>query len=669
MNNILKRVEELRDQINKWNQEYYLDDDPSVDDETYDRAFRELQQLENKHNCQSPDSPTQRVGSKPLDKFKPFIHQTPQLSIENAMNKDEIKAWNKRIRKDLGSNTQNLTYFLEPKFDGLSIKIDYKNGVLHSAGTRGNGEIGEDVTLNVKTIKSIPLKCTTSKDFTVKGEIYINKKDFKFLNEERVKAGEKTFANPRNAAAGSLRQFQENLTAKRKLKAYFYDIEGMGVISQSEAIWLLDSLGFPTFVIDDHSFLSIEAVIKEFDYLNTVRSKLEFDIDGMVIKVNDKDLQRQLGNTSHHPRYFLAAKFAAEECVTTISSITIQVGRTGQLTPVAELEPVNVGGTIVSRATLHNEDQIKAKDIRVGDKVVVRRAGEVIPEVVKVITDFKVPRSPVFTFPNVCPSCGHLVSKSGSEAAYYCLNEGCRGRLQGRLEHFVSRDCMDIEGMGSETISLLINKGLIKDISDIYELSYNDIVYLPGFGKKSAENLLTSVLNSKNPPLWKFINSLGIRQVGKGTAKSLAKHYKTISNFIDPNQTHYFELKNIEDIGVIIANSILDFLDPGISNGWFLIKNLLDKGIDPIPEISVPLEQIDTPLSGKTVVITGSFEDKREILQEWLTSQGAICTGSVSKKTDILICGEKAGSKKSKAQSLGIKIMEAEEFYKLYKGE
>ena len=453
MNSISERVKELRYQINHWNQQYYLHDHPIVDDAIYDRAFRELRELEEKFpEYMDSNSPTQRVGSKPLDKFNKIQHENPMLSLDNAMDEDAIRSFDKRVRKDLGLSYSNMIqYQCEPKFDGLSIELIYENGVLIVGSTRGDGEIGEDITQNIKTIKSIPLKISDSKAsfsrerFCVRGEIYLEKDELERLNKERIANNEKPFANCRNAAAGSLRQLDSRETAKRKLKVMFYQIDfwNYPINYQSHIVDTIDYLGFPC--VNKNVWNSIDEVIEEYKRFEAIRYNLPYDIDGMVIKINFIDYQLKLGNTGHHPRHSIAAKFDPIQAITIIRDITIQVGRTGQLTPVAELEPIGIGGVIVSRATLHNEDQIKAKDIRVGDKIVIRRAGEVIPEVVKVIIDFKVPRSPAFAFPDNCPVCNHPVSKSPSEAAYYCLNEGCLGRLQGRLEHFVSRDCMDIE--------------------------------------------------------------------------------------------------------------------------------------------------------------------------------------------------------------------------------
>lgn len=668
-----ERIDELRAQIHHHNRLYYALDTPAISDGDYDKLMRELIQLETENpKLVTPDSPTQRVGSKPLPEFKPYVRLEPMLSLENAMNEAEIHAFDKRVQKllngDRAQGKRHPFYIMEPKFDGLSIEIEYRDFVLSRAGTRGNGMIGEDVTANVKTIKSIPLVIDRIEgfpgDFTIRGEVVITRPDFELANKDRVAEGKEPFANPRNAAAGSLRQLDPRVTARRKLDArfYFLRIEDRTPVPETHlgTLDLMKDMGFRTSLPYVGYVWDIDGATEMYRTLEKERDRIPFDIDGAVLKLNELSLQPLLGMTGHHPRWAIACKFEAERAYTLLKDVTFQVGRTGVITPVAELEPVTVGGVVVSRATLHNEDQVKLKDIRIGDKVAVRRAGEVIPEVVEALPEHRArAETREIVFPTSCPACGASVVKVEGEAAHKCPNRNCEARLKAALRHFVSRDAMDIEGLGGKTIDVLVERGLVKEIPDLYLLRTEDLLGLDGFAQKSADNLIKAIQGSKDIPLNRFVYALGVPFVGRRMAKSVVGEFGVLPHLM---QCTVSTLKAVDGIGDEVANAIVDYFED--RENIRLINQLVNMGVTPRYSAPVSARQLaaDNPFAGKTIVITGTFPVPRSEIEAWLEARGAKASGSVSKKTSLVLVGEAAGSKHDKALKLGVPIMAADEF-------
>ncbi len=653
---IEKRMEELIEIINKASYEYYVLDNPTITDQEYDDYYMELLSLENKYpELKKEDSPTNRVGGNAIDKFEKVRHEKPMLSFDDIFNDDEIIAFDERVRKVVS----NPKYTVEPKMDGLSGSLIYKNGVLVRAATRGDGVVGEDITLNVKTIKTVPLRLTKNIDIEVRGEIYMSKESFNKANLEREKEGLNLFANPRNAAAGSVRQLDSKITAKRNLDfmAYFLpNPEDYGIKTQEESLLFLKELGFLTNYKLNTLANNINEVINDIHLMHEKRESLPFAIDGAVIKVNDLSDEDKLGYTTRVPRWGIAYKFPAEEVLTTLKEIKFTVGRTGKITPNAIFHPVHVDGSLVSKATLHNEDYCIDKDIRVGDTIVIRKAGDVIPEVVEVKLDRRSDNLKPFKMITECPMCQTPLIKK--DANYYCPNKSCPARHIENLIHYASRDAMNIEGFGDNIIEDFYNMGYIKDVSDFYHLDkYKDeLMSLEGFGEKSIIKLLASIESSKTNPLDRLLFALGIRHVGAKTAKILAKTYKNIDSLANAT---YEELSLINDIGDIIAKSIIEYFQD--ESNISLINRLKDVGVNMTYENTNYHESED--FLGKTFVLTGILTNvTRDEATTMIENMGGKVSGSVSSKTSAVIVGEAPGSKYDKALSLGIPIWQEEEF-------
>lgn len=659
MDNIKLRMDELIDIINEASIKYYVDDNPSITDQEYDDYYNELLKLEEKYpDLKRSDSPTLRVGGKVVDKFEKVTHESPMLSFDDIFNEDEIVLFDERIKK----TCPNATYTLEPKMDGLSGSLLYEKGVLKRAATRGDGLIGENITHNVETIKSVPLRLNKELDIEVRGEIYMSKASFEKCNKEKEKRGENLFANPRNAAAGSVRQLDSKIAAKRNLDFMAYFIpnpDKYGIKTQGESLEFLKELGFKTNYKLNGLAKDVNDIINYIDDLGSKRSNLPFEIDGVVLKVNSLEDEAKLGFTERVPRWGIAYKFPAEEVLTTLKEIKFTVGRTGKITPNALFSPVHVAGSVISKATLHNEDYCLDKDVRVGDVISIRKAGDVIPEVVEVKKERRTGKEVPFKMIENCPMCASKLVKE--DANYFCKNDLCPARKMEGLIHFASRNTMNIDGLGERIIEDFYNMGFIKSISDIYLLSNHkeDLIELEGFGEKSVNNLLESIENSKNNSLEKVLFALGIRHVGKKTAKILAKRYKNIDNIINVNID---ELTNVNDIGEIIAKSVKTYFDDPLN--LKLIEDLKKLGLN----FEYKDDSSDDTLSGMTFVLTGTLEKyKREELTKILEDKGAKVTSSVTKKTTGVIVGDKPGSKYDKALKLGVKIYKEEDVLNIIK--
>lgn len=658
---IENRINELIEKINKASYEYYVNDNPTITDQEYDDYYNELLRLEEKYpELKRNDSPTLRVGGQVVDKFEKVTHETPMLSFDDIFNEDEVVAFDERIRK----TCPNATYTLEPKMDGLSGSLLYKKGVLVRAATRGDGLIGENITHNVKTIKSVPLKLNKDIDIEVRGEIYMSKKSFERCNEERKQKGENLFANPRNAAAGSVRQLDSSIAARRNLDfmAYFLpNPDKYGIKTQDESLAFLKELGFKTNYKLNGIANNVSDIISYIDNLSIKRESLPFEIDGVVLKVNSLDDEAKLGFTERVPRWGIAYKFPAQEVLTTLKEIKFTVGRTGKITPNAIFDPVHVAGSIVSKATLHNEDYCILKDVRVGDVISIRKAGDVIPEVVEVKKERRKGNEEPFKMAEECPICGSkLVKNKDDEANYYCVNPHCDAKRIESLIHFASRDAMNIEGFGDEIIEDFYNLGYLKHVDDFYRLERykEELMELEGFGEKSINNLLDSAENSKSNSLEKLLFALGIRYVGAKTGKLLALNFKNIDNLINAT---YEDLISIKDIGSSIANSLYDYFRK--EENIELINKLKDLGLNMDYQGK---EVIESDLfNGKTFVLTGTLNKySRDEAKEKIELYGGKVTSSVTSKTDVVIVGDSPGSKYEKAKSLNIAIWNEEEFVK-----
>jgi len=662
------RVLELHSLINFHSHKYHSLDTPEIEDHEYDALFQELLQLEDRFPELLYDfSPSQRVGSKPLEGFKKIEHLIPMLSLENAFNQQDMEDFNKRILERLLIEA-DVNFSCEPKLDGIAVNLLYKNGRLDLASTRGDGKIGEDITHNIRTINSIPLSLIDSNSklptvIEIRGEVFIEKKDFDLANKKAIKAGEKTFANPRNAAAGSLRQLDPSIAASRPLKFYAH---GMGFIeegdfklpdSQSEMLKQYKSWGLPTNPYNDVA-ANLEACEEYYLKILNERDILPYEIDGIVFKVNNLAKQLSLGQVSRAPRWAIARKFPAEVGTTLVKKISFQVGRVGGITPVAEFSPVNIGGVTVSHASIHNFDEINRLDVREGDTVDIKRAGDVIPQIISVNLDKRKKGSLKVSLPKRCPSCKNDLVRIEGEAILRCTaGLDCPAQRIGSLIHFVSRNALNIDGLGERIIELLVNKKLVLNFADLFRLDIKDIINLEGFGEKSATNLIKSIQASKDTNLSRFIYSLGIREVGEATAMNLALNFNNISKFLAADEQDFLE---INDIGPVASNYIKEFLasDENIN----LVKDLIALGVNP-KEMEV---KNDNPFSSKSIVITGSFNNiARSQLKEELIRVGARVSSSVSSKTEYLIAGEKPGSKLKKATDLQITILDEEEALKL----
>lgn len=659
-----KRIEELRAAIAHHDYLYYVLDAPEISDAEYDALMRELLALEAAYpQFVTADSPTQRVGGAPAEAFQTVTHPLPLLSLSNAYAPDELMEFHRRVEKQAA--TEPVTYVGEQKIDGLTVALLYQDGVLVQGATRGDGLRGEDVTANIRTIRSIPLKLRGKVPgrVLVRGEVFMTKEAFQELNRERERTGQSLFANPRNAAAGSLRQLDPAVTATRPLDAFFYDLllwEGEGAALPAthwEAQNLLKEWGLK---VNPYARLcsSIEEVVAYCREWEEKRSTLPWEIDGVVVKVNSLALQERMGATAKAPRAKIAYKFSPEEAYTRVLEIQVNVGRTGVLTPLAILEPVRLAGSTISRATLHNEDYIREKDIRVGDVVVIRKAGEIIPEVVRVVQERRTGAEKPFTLPKVCPACGAAVYREPGEAAVRCLGASCPAQQKEKIIHFASKNAMDIEGVGPAVVNLLVEKGLIKDAAGLYDLTVRDLVGLERFGEKSAENLVAAVARSKENPPERLLFALGIRHVGEEMARRLVRHFRDLDRIFAATKE---ELTAVPEIGEAIAESIQRYVEEP-QNKEFL-ERLRRAGLKFKAEEKEPAAE---PLAGKTFVLTGTLASyTREEAEEVLRGLGARVTSSVSKKTDYVVAGENPGGKYQKALDLGLPVLTEEEFLRL----
>lgn len=665
MADIQQRLTELRDQINYHLYRYHTLDDPVISDAEYDHLINELRDLEAQYpDLVTPDSPTQRVGGQPLEGFEKVIHPIPMTSLSNAFNEADMRTWLARVGRLLpaGMTVKDLEFVVEPKIDGLAIALTYENGRLVQGATRGNGVEGENVTANVRTVKNVPLRIPTTPDgppapakIEVRGEIYMPIADFNRFNQQQLEKGEKVFANPRNAAAGSLRMLDSKITAQRPLALYSYAIgyvEGAKISSQKEALDYLRALGFPVNpdIVTTRDF---EEVLKFIHTWMERRDTLPYDADGVVVKINDFALQQELGVVGNAPRWAIAYKFPAREATTKLLEIRTNVGRTGQITPYAVLEPVNIGGVIVRQATLHNFDDLAKKDIRAGDTVVVKRAGDVIPQVVKAIEDLRPPGSQPYQPPTHCPVCGEPTARLGDEVALFCINAACPAQLIRQIEYFVSRGAMDIEGFGIKIGEQLAAQGLLKDIADIYFLTREQLLALEGFADKKADNLLAAIEASKTRPYERFLTALGIRYVGGVVARLVADAFPSIEALQQASQA---DLEAVEGIGPRIAQSIVEWFSRPANQA--LIEKFRRAGVT--LQVERPTLNVQhASFNGLTFVITGTLPTwSREEAKAFIEQHGGKVADSVSKKTDYVVVGEKAGSKLSKAQSLGIALLD-----------
>lgn len=659
-----KKIEKLRKEINYHNYLYYVLDQPKINDSEYDKLFRELENLEKQYPwLYAPDSPTQRVGAAPLDKFSEVIHKVPMLSLSNGFLASEVLDFDKRVKKILES-ANDIEYVVEPKIDGLAVSLIYENGIFIKGATRGDGVTGEDITLNLKTIKSIPMRLLTlnipiPRIIEVRGEVYMKIKEFEKLNKTREKEGEPLFANPRNAAAGSLRQLDSNITAKRPLDIFCYGIgQLLGRIFAEH--W--DTLqAFKAWGLKVNPMIEkvkgIDGVIEFHKYIANKRSQLEYEIDGIVVKVNSISLQKNLGAISRSPRWAIAYKFHAAQVTTKIKEIIAQVGRTGAVTPVAIMEPVEVGGVTVSRATLHNQDEIDKLDVRTGDTVVIQRAGDVIPEVVSVLKEKRTGKETKYKLPDKCPACGSKVYRPEDEAAARCIGMGCPAQLKESIIHFASRDAMNIEGLGAKHIEQMADTGLIKNASDLYYLSKSDILKLERMATKSASNIIEAVEKSKFTTLPRLIYALGIRHVGEHTAKVLAREFNTLEKLSLAGTNRLLKIK---EIGPEIADSITRFFAE--SKNFEIINRLKKAGV----KYSTPETPKSKILAGKTFVFTGILKGfARHNAESLVEELGGRASSSISKNTDFVVAGTEPGLKAAKAKELGVKIITEEEFKKL----
>ncbi|WP_420840483.1 NAD-dependent DNA ligase LigA [Acetobacterium wieringae] len=653
------RIEDLKKEIEAHNRAYYLDDAPLISDYDYDQLIKELIDLETQNpELITPDSPTQRVGGSPSEGFEKVVYSRPKLSLSNAFDAADLRDFDRRVRQ----TCPEATYVVEYKFDGLTVVLNYEKGLFVQGATRGDGVEGENVTTNLKTIRSVPLRLLEPRTLEVRGEVFMGKADFEKLNQRRLAEAESPFANPRNAA-GSLRQLDPRLTASRPLDIFIFNLEGrqgLNPKSHQETLNYLKKLGFKTSAVK--TFSDIEAIIDYCSEMEVERRELPFEIDGLVIKVDQLTYREQLGNTSKSPRWAIAYKFAPDQALTTVDAITVQVGRTGALTPVAELRPVSLAGSVIARATLHNEDNIRNKDIRIGDHVVIQKAGDVIPEVDHVVFEKRSGNEVVFQMPKRCPVCDEPTFRIDGEAVTRCLNMACPAQVFRKLVHFTSRDAMNIEGLGPGVLRLLMDEQLVSNPVDIYHLDHKraQLVTLEKLGEKSVDNLLAGIEASKKRDLSRLIFGLGIPLVGARGAKILAEHFKTMDSLILAQAD---DLKAIFEIGEKMAAEIVDFFQT--PTNLEIISGLSAAGINMVQETG----QESQTLVGKTFVLTGTLPtlDRREA-KALIEANGGKVAGSVSKKTDFLLSGEKSGSKYTKAQELGIAIIDEDAFLALVTG-
>lgn len=651
--------ENLKNKINYHSHRYYVMDNPEISDAEYDALMRQLIELETKDpSLVTPDSPSQKIGGKILSGFETVEHAVQMQSLQDAFDKNELVSFDERVQAAIG---REVSYCVEQKIDGLSVSLEYENSQFVRGSTRGDGNVGEDVTENLKTVMSIPLRLSVPVDYLeVRGEVFMPKKSFERLNAERELNGESTFANPRNAAAGSLRQLDSSIAAKRGLDIYVFNIQqikGVEITTHLEGLEFLRKAGFKV-ISNTKEFKDIDSAIEEIENIGRQRQSLPYDIDGAVIKVNSLAYRELLGSTAKTPKWAIAYKYPAEKKQTTIRDITIQVGRTGVLTPNAEFDTVTLAGTFVSRATLHNMDYIRQKDIRIGDKVWVYKAGDIIPEVECVVDGLRDGSEIIFEMPSHCPACGAPVHRDEGEAAYRCTGADCSAQLERNISHFVSRDAMDIDGMGSSIVSKLLDAGLIKNSADIYYLKKEDLASIDKLGEKSSDNLLAAIEKSKSNNLPKLLYALGIRHIGLGAAKLIAAKVKDIENLFDISKE---ELTEIDDIGGVMADSVIEFFAQ--THVREMIDCMKEAGVN---TLYYDQESLGDIFDGMTVVLTGTLgtmgrKDAAVIIEK----NGGKVAGSVSAKTSLVIAGEEAGSKLDKAKKLGVKVIDEEEFLQM----
>ena len=664
MKDIKDKIQTLIKKINHHNIQYYVHDNPIISDYEYDVLFKKLQSLELKYPKHiSPHSPTKRVGAEPLSKFNQVTHRIPLLSLSNAMNSEELELFNTQMEKGLN---QSVEYVGEPKLDGLAVELIYEKGQFIKGSTRGDGYIGEDITENLKTIRAIPLCLNNDYPIPpileVRGEVFINHNDFDNLNKKRINRGETVFANPRNCAAGSLRQLDPAITATRPLRIYCYApgyIEGITIDSQLDFLNILPNWGFPVNpeiqVGSGITFLN-----SYYKHIESIRDDLSYDIDGVVFKINAYQAQKKIGTRSRSPRWAIAAKLKPVQATTIVENIITNVGRTGAITPVAQLKPINVGGVVVSNATLHNQDEINKKDVRIGDSVIIQRAGDVIPEIVKVIIEKRQINSQSYIMSTICPSCESDCYKKENEAILRCFNKYCIAQTEGKIKHFVSKNCMDIDGLGEKIVQLLIENKLVSNIPDIFELSHAQLAHLERMGDKSATNIIDSIDKSKNTTMARFIHGLGIRNVGSHLSKILEKHFDY--NFDNLIKAEFKDLIIINEVGDIVAESIINYFTD--SHNLIIINRCFELGI----KFSVPKKESNI-LNKQIFVITGTLSELTRIeAKQLIEKNGGKVSSSISKKTNFLLCGENPGSKYKKAQTLNIKIINGLQLKELISG-
>ncbi|CEO13752.1 NAD-dependent DNA ligase LigA [Paraclostridium sordellii] len=657
---VKKKMDELIDLINYHSNKYYNEDTPEISDFEYDNLMKELMKIETEHpELKREDSPSTRVGGKPLDKFNQVTHKIPMLSLSNAYSAQDLRDFDKRVRESVNKDVE---YVVEFKIDGLSVGLTYVDGVFKTGATRGNGVIGEDITQNLKTVKTIPLKIDDKEEIIVRGEVYISKENFEKINEQQEENGLQLFANPRNLAAGTLRQLDSKLTAKRPLDIFIFNLEYIQnerFKTHSQSLEYLSNLGFkvsPNFKICK----TIEDVIEHIEYWTVNRSDLSFEIDGMVIKVNDLEEREQMGYTAKSPRWAIAYKFPAEQKKTKLKDIIVEVGRTGTITPTAILEPVRLAGTVVARATLHNEDYINEKDIRIGDTVLVQKAGDIIPQVVEVIKEDRTGDEIKFHMPEKCPVCHEPTVRLEGEAAVKCINMSCPAQIRRGIIHFASRDAMNIDGLGESIISLLLDNKIIKDVADLYYIKKEDIVNLERLGEKSATNLINAIEKSKNNDLYRLINGLGIKYIGVKGAKVLAKSFKSLDDIINSNIE---ELTNLEEFGEVMADSVVEFFKE--DKNIVVINKLKEVGVNTLSSNSED-NGLANIFDKMKIVLTGTLPTlKRNDAKELIEARGGKATSSVSKSTTFVLAGEEAGSKLTKANELGVTVIDEAKFLEL----
>lgn len=651
-----KRIDELIDKINYYNNKYYNEDISEISDYEYDKLINELIKLENENpSLKRIDSPTNRVGGDALEKFEQVTHKIPMLSLSNAYSEEDLKEFDKKIRQVIN---EEIEYVVEYKIDGLSTSLTYKDNELKYGLTRGNGVIGEDITKNIMTIKSIPLKIETKDELVLRGEVFISKKNFEKINKLQEEKGEQIFANPRNLASGSLRQLDPKITSKRPLDIFLFNLEykeNNNFKTHSESLEYMKSLNFS--VSPDYKvFKSIDEVIEYIYFVTENRHKLDFEIDGIVIKLNNLSQREILGNTSKSPRWAIAYKFPAEKKKTKVLDIIVEVGRTGNITPTAILSPVRLAGTNVSRATLHNEDYIRQKDIKIGDTVLVQKAGDIIPQVLEVIKEERTGYEKEFNMPNTCPSCGEKTVRLEGEVALKCINISCKAQVKRGIIHFASREAMDIEGLGESIVSLLIDNNLIENISDLYKLKVEDVEKLERMGKKSATNLINSIEKSKQNDLHKLINGLGIKFIGAKASKVLANNFKSLENIINAS---FEALISLDEFGEIMAKSILEFFKE--ENNIKVINELISSGVN--TKLIEKENNSKNLFIGMKIVLTGTLNTlKRNDAKNLIELNGGKATSSVSKSTTFVVSGEDSGSKLTKANELNIKVIDEKTF-------